>query len=652
MSTFHRVLSTFRNIALILTASGLVHAQVPVSSLPQATLPLSGNESVVMNQNGTTKQGKVSSITSLVNLSAATGITLTPNPIVGGAGTIGLTLPVNAAWGGTGELGIITGIPKANGTSAFTTASSSDVPIPGSNTQILYNSSGVLGASSLMTFTPASVVLNLGAATTPGTFSVGQLDTMVINGVTVPIPGFALNSNIQGVFENHSYVNGVAAGGARYYGVRSEGSITSPAIVVNGDHLSTWYAAGYNGTNYSLGASIMALVDGTPGASAMPTDLDFAVSPAGSQVPTSRLTLVNDGSYKVSGAVGTANQAICSGGAGVAASWCNPAPTLVAGNFANPSGLIGLSAVNGVATTATRSDATHALDQSIAPTWTGLHTYTLVGSLSAPSVKLSSSFPYLELSNSSGAADSKRWDIRANTTQLDVVTIDDAGTTARTAISFVRSAGAVNAVNIGNTTDNPPISQQGTGNITFNGGMIIGSATGSFKGAGTLNTAGQIYTNNNPIYPTINCSAGGPCNINGIAVGQTAYVVAAAQQDQASTTTLINDTELQFLNTPVGIFQGTIVLFTTGSGTGGFKWAFPQASTYSLAGAQVCGSNTLVFQNTATVTCSGIPGGVSITGQWNLTGSGTLALQWAQNASNATNTSRFATSAWTITRIK
>jgi hypothetical protein len=45
------------------------------------------------------------------------------------------------------------------------------------------------------------------------------------------------------------------------------------------------------------------------------------------------------------------------------------------GGFANPSGLIGLTAVNGVATTAERSDSTHALDQSITPTWTGLHTF-------------------------------------------------------------------------------------------------------------------------------------------------------------------------------------------------------------------------------------------------------------------------------------
>lgn len=43
---------------------------------------------------------------------------------------------------------------------------------------------------------------------------------------------------------------------------------------------------------------------------------------------------------------------------------------------ANPTGLIGLTAVLGVATTFDRSDSTHAIDQSIVPTWTGIHTFS------------------------------------------------------------------------------------------------------------------------------------------------------------------------------------------------------------------------------------------------------------------------------------
>lgn len=53
-------------------------------------------------------------------------------------------------------------------------------------------------------------------------------------------------------------------------------------------------------------------------------------------------------------------------------------PQLVGGAmvFANPTGTIGLTANNGTAETATRSDSTHAINQAITPTWTGLHTFT------------------------------------------------------------------------------------------------------------------------------------------------------------------------------------------------------------------------------------------------------------------------------------
>lgn len=315
---------------------------------------------------------------------------------------------------------------------------------PGSNTQIIYNSSGLLAASSLLTFTPGTVVENIGAATTPGTFSVGQLDSMVINGVTVPIPGFALNSNIQGVFENHSYVNGVASGGARYYGVRSEGTISSPAIVVNGDHLSTFYAAGYNGSSYSLGGDILFQVNGTPGASAMPSDMLVQLSPTGSQVPvtvatfshtgnvtigvpqsgTSALTVngvssspaltvqgntgtgtgqgilvqagTNSSDYAllVKNASGATTMAQLFGDGGLVlngatggdqgAGTLNMSGCFVNGvacstggaTAANPTGTVGLTAVNGVAGTYIRSDGAPALSQAIVPTWTGAHTFS------------------------------------------------------------------------------------------------------------------------------------------------------------------------------------------------------------------------------------------------------------------------------------
>lgn len=56
----------------------------------------------------------------------------------------------------------------------------------------------------------------------------------------------------------------------------------------------------------------------------------------------------------------------------------------------NPTASLGLSAVNGSATTFMRSDAAPALDQSITPTWTGLHTYRkdAIGSSITESIRL------------------------------------------------------------------------------------------------------------------------------------------------------------------------------------------------------------------------------------------------------------------------
>lgn len=45
------------------------------------------------------------------------------------------------------------------------------------------------------------------------------------------------------------------------------------------------------------------------------------------------------------------------------------------GSFANPTAVVGLAAVNGIALTAMRSDAAPALSQAITPTWTGVHIF-------------------------------------------------------------------------------------------------------------------------------------------------------------------------------------------------------------------------------------------------------------------------------------
>jgi hypothetical protein len=59
-------------------------------------------------------------------------------------------------------------------------------------------------------------------------------------------------------------------------------------------------------------------------------------------------------------------------------------------SLANPTALVGLAAVNGVAATAIRSDGAPALDQSISPTMTGVWTYT-------PTARSSGVAPYFKI---------------------------------------------------------------------------------------------------------------------------------------------------------------------------------------------------------------------------------------------------------------
>lgn len=56
---------------------------------------------------------------------------------------------------------------------------------------------------------------------------------------------------------------------------------------------------------------------------------------------------------------------------------------------ANPTGVIGLTTVNGAATTFLRSDGAPALSQAIAPTWTGAHIFSVAGVASTPGLTVS-----------------------------------------------------------------------------------------------------------------------------------------------------------------------------------------------------------------------------------------------------------------------
>ena len=139
---------------------------------------------------------------------------------------------------------------------------------------------------------------------------------------------------------------------------------------------------------------------------------------------------------------------------------------------ANPSGLIGMAAVNGVATTWLRSDGRHAIDPAIVPTWTGAHTFTsLITTVS------NTGGPVIKYIDGDAATDDKNWRTRNNNGAYIVSSENDAGTEIGQAINFTKVSGVITTQNFGNATHNPTYGFLGTGLATINGQASIGDGS-------------------------------------------------------------------------------------------------------------------------------------------------------------------------------
>lgn len=114
---------------------------------------------------------------------------------------------------------------------------------------------------------------------------------------------------------------------------------------------------------------------------------------------------------------------------------------------ANPSATIGLTAVNGSATTFTRSDGAPALSQAIAPTWTGAHNFTgaAVVALSPAGISIgvqATSWPTIYFNTSTAGANNNIWTqyINGSTGSLNIQIANDALNAVVTALQISRSA--------------------------------------------------------------------------------------------------------------------------------------------------------------------------------------------------------------------
>jgi hypothetical protein len=76
-------------------------------------------------------------------------------------------------------------------------------------------------------------------------------------------------------------------------------TIGTHALVASGQKLGQILFSGSDGTDFENGASISAVVDGTPGADNMPTRLEFATTPATLSIPAERMRITSDGRVSI-----------------------------------------------------------------------------------------------------------------------------------------------------------------------------------------------------------------------------------------------------------------------------------------------------------------------------------------------------------------
>lgn len=167
---------------------------------------------------------------------------------------------------------------------------------------------------------------------------------------------------------------------------------------------------------------------------------------------------------------------------------------------ANPSASIGLSAVNGTATTYLRSDGAPALSQAIAPTWTDVHTFTNVPSSSIDgSVLLTdSNNPILAMRQSGATADNKVWDFVISGEALLLRTANDLGAGNANIMRVDRTGTTVDTVAF--PTDSTGAFRVGTHQNTLNGSrMVVRTANGSNSAAQFVNqsaTSSTVFVHN------------------------------------------------------------------------------------------------------------------------------------------------------------
>lgn len=175
---------------------------------------------------------------------------------------------------------------------------------------------------------------------------------------------------------------------------------------------------------------------------------------------------------------------------------------------ANPSASVGLSTVNGSATTYMRSDAAPALDQAVAPTWTGKHTFTN-SYFNGGAIDIASNVATLIFTETDQAANSRRWLQSMNNGQANYYVASDNDATLSRYFQVIRSSSAVASQAYGNTTDLAPHTFHGQV-ITTAGTTAAASLRIPHGAAPSSPTNGDVWTTTAGLFVRINGATIGP----------------------------------------------------------------------------------------------------------------------------------------------
>lgn len=327
------------------------------------------------------------------------------------------------------------GVQCNTGTTYINTACTGSVlPAPGSTTQVVYNLGGVLAANAQATVA-SDLGLVVGAATGgskgPGTLNATAL---YVNGAPVGISGGAVSS----------------------VGL-SDGS-SAPIYTITGSPVT---AAGTLTFTLMTQTANKVFASAVSGGAAQPAFRALVAA----DLPA---TAVTPGSYTASNITVDQQGRITAASNGSGAS------------YATPTALVGLTAVAGSASTGTRSDGAPALDQSISPTWSGIHLFEgAIGSsvsTSYASIGLfGGSAPVVSLVSATAPTNAKWWLAAVDGLGDYIVeSVVDAGPGSGTRNAFIaaRTGVAITSVTLGNTTDFPAIILDG--GVTAKGVAALG----------------------------------------------------------------------------------------------------------------------------------------------------------------------------------